>query len=511
MRTNRHETGRTRGDSRVDRFPSRRNCRCVSRKLVLKGAAGLLIALAALPAFAADTQVTITVGKSYVIDTPGDMERVAIATEDIVEAVAITQREVVLNGKAPGETSLLIWQRNGLGRLSYNVTVEPSNSRNEALHRRLHAELGDSVQGDIEDKSVLLRGQVHSQEDGDRAMAIASAFGTPVSLMTIATPAAEPQILLKVRFASVDRSASVSLGANFFSNGTGNTVGGTSTQQFSPPTANSVTKGAPETFNLSNALNVFLYRPDLNLGATIEALATKGLVQILAEPNVLATNGKLASFLAGGEFPFPVVQNSVNGTANVTIQFREFGIRLNFTPTITPRGTIKLEVNPEVSSLDYANGLVYNGFNVPGIDVRRIKTEIELENNQSFAIAGLLDNRVTENLSKVPGLGDIPILGKLFQSETLSKSNTELLVVVTPELVRPIPADLQPQVPMPKPFMRDAPQKLPDANTPDTGALPRKTETMFEPGAGKKPAAQSSDQGAGASMSSEIKDSLKKP
>jgi pilus assembly protein CpaC len=469
----------------------------------------VFLAVFSLPLAAADQQITITVGKSHVIETPGDMARVAVA-DDIVEAVAITQREVVLNGKAPGETTVLIWQTNGGGRLSYNVTVEPSNSRNEALHRRLHAELGDSVQGDIEDKTVLLHGQVHSQEDGDRAMAIASAFGTPVSLMTIATPDADPQILLKVRFASVDRSASVSLGANLFTAGTGNTIGSTSTQQFNPPNTPSVTKGTPQTFNLSNALNVFLYRPDLNLGATIEALSTKGLVQILAEPNVLATNGKVASFLAGGEFPFPVVQSSANGLANVTIQFREFGIRLNFTPTITPRGTIKLEVAPEVSSLDYANGLTYNGFNIPGIDVRRIKTEIELENNQSFAIAGLMDNRVTENLSKVPGLGDIPILGKLFQSESLSKNNTELLVVVTPELVRPIPAGVQPNVPAPKPFMKDTPTKLPDANTPEGKPLPKQAVRPFEPTASKKPEAQPANNAPQGSLTNDIKDALKK-
>jgi pilus assembly protein CpaC len=433
-------------------------------------------------------QITITVGKSFVIDTPGDMERVAVATEDVVEAVAITQREVVLNGKAPGETSVLIWQKNGGGRLAYDVTVEPSKARDGALHRRLAAELGDSIQGDLDDKTVMLRGQVRSQADGDKAMAIASAFGTPVNLMTIATPATAPQILLKVRFANVDRSASLSLGANIISTGAANTTGSITTGQFASPTTTTIASGAAQTFSLSNALNVFLFRPDLNLGATIEALQTKGLVEILAEPNVLAADGKAASFLAGGEFPFPVVQSSANGINNVTIQFREFGIRLNFTPTVTPRGTIKLEVNPEVSSLDYTNGLTYAGFNIPGLDVRRVKTEIELENNQSFAIAGLIDNMVTENLSKVPGLGDIPLLGKLFQSKSVTRNNTELLVVVTPELVQPIPAGAQPQVVMPGPFLKDGPTKLPDSNVPDANQLPKQPQMPFEPSSNKAPA-----------------------
>ena len=209
------------------------------------GAKGLLYVLLALSlgsgllrAADATEQINITVGKSYVIETPGIMERILVATEDIVEAVATTQREVVLNGKAPPEkTSVLIWQRNGLGRLSYNVTVTPSNSRNEALSRRLHAELGDSIQGELDDKSVLLRGQARSQVEGDRAIEIAASYGTPVNLMTIATPTATPQILLKVRFASVDRTASVQLGANIFSTGAGSTTGSTSTQQFSAPRA----------------------------------------------------------------------------------------------------------------------------------------------------------------------------------------------------------------------------------------------------------------------------------
>jgi pilus assembly protein CpaC len=187
----------------------------------------------------------------------------------------------------------------------------------------------------------------------------------------------------------------------------------------------------------------------------------------------------------------------------VTIQFREFGIRLNFTPTITPRGTIKLEVAPEVSSLDYANGLTYAGFTIPGLDVRRVKTEIELENNQSFAIAGLIDNMVTENLSKVPGLGDIPLLGKLFQSKSVTKNNTELLVVVTPELVQPIPAGVKPDVAMPRPFVKDGPTKLPDSNQPDSREVPKQTQVPFEPSS-NKPLGQPANVPA-TSMSNDIK------
>jgi pilus assembly protein CpaC len=231
---------------------------------------------------------------------------------------------------------------------------------------------------------------------------------------------------------------------------------------------------------LTDALNVFLFRPDLDLGATIRALATKNLVQILAEPNLLTSNGKTASFLAGGEFPYPVVQGGGIGFTPVTIQFREFGIRINFTPTITSRGTIRLAVAPEVSSLDYANGLLFQGFNVPAIAIRKVSTEIELEDRQSFAIAGLLDNRTTEALTRIPGLADIPLLGKLFQSRQLRKNKQELLVIVTPEIVRPIPKDQPaPELSYPRPFLQEGGEKMP--RTPGvetTGATPA-------PGAGR--------------------------
>ena len=456
------------------------------------------LSLGAGPLSAADSkQITLTAGKSFVIDTAADLERVAVATEDIVEAVAVTKREIVLNGKAPGETSVIVRLRNGGARQSYDVRVEPSAAKVEMLRQRLKTEFGSAIEADVDDKTVLLRGQVKNQAEGEKAMAIAGILGKPVNLMTVATPPAEPQVLLKVRFADIDRTASIGLGANLFSTGAGNTSGSLTTQQFSAPTPGVINK-VNETFTLSNALNVFLFRPDLNLGATIQALEAKGLVQILAEPNVLATAGKQASFLAGGEFPYPVVQSSAAGANNVTILFREFGIRLNFTPAVTPRGTIRLEVAPEVSSLDYANGLTYQGFNIPGISVRRVKTEIELENNQSFAIAGLLDNRVTENLSKVPGLGNIPLLGKLFQSESIVRNHSELLVVVTPELVLPIPAGaVPPAVAMPKEFLKGGASSSLQANPADDRPLPVLPQVPFVPAEKNSPVQPAQDTAAG--------------
>ena len=195
-------------------------------------------------------------------------------------------------------------------------------------------------------------------------------------------------------------------------------------------------------------MNIFIFRPDINLAATIKALQTNDLLQILAEPNLLTSSGKDATFLAGGEFPYPVIQATTGGASGgITIQFKEFGVRLNFTPTVEADGYIHLKVQPEVSSLDFANALTIQGFTIPALSTRRVMSEMDLKDGQSFAIAGLVDNRVTEELSKIPGLGDVPLLGKLFQSRSLNKSRNELLVLVTPRLVMPMTAGQLPALP----------------------------------------------------------------
>jgi pilus assembly protein CpaC len=243
------------------------------------------------------------------------------------------------------------------------------------------------------------------------------------------------------------------------------------TGQFSPP-AIAIPPGQPPTITLSDALNFFLFRPDLNLGATIRALQSQGLFEILAEPNVLAINGKPASFLAGGEFPYPILQGGGGGIGTVTIAFREFGVRINFLPVLTPRGTIRLDVAPEVSALDFTNGLTFQGFTIPGLTSRKVQTEIELESGQSFAIGGLLDRRLTETMDKVPLLSSVPVLGKLFQSRSLTKNNTELLVIVTPEIVRPIPVG-QPRPKLEQPLPLMGPDKeLRTPGTTVTGQVP---------------------------------------
>jgi len=284
------------------------------------------------------------------------------------------------------------------------------------------------------------------------------------SSIEVIPPSGEKQIALHVMFAELDRTASDSFGVNLLSTGAANTPGQTSTGQFSPSTSpelkgaigNPVT-GTTTAFSLANTLNIFAFRPDLNLAAAIQALQTKGLLQILAQPDLVTTDGKEAHFTVGGEFPVPVPQTGASAGA-ITVQFREFGIRLSFTPKTTADGTLKLHVQPEVSTLDAANGIVLSGFNVPALSTRKVETEVELGPGQSFAIAGLLDDRVTQNFSKIPGVGDIPVLGALFRSHSRTRSKTELVIIVTPEIRTPLGSGTpMPLPPMPEPFLAQPP------------------------------------------------------
>jgi pilus assembly protein CpaC len=416
-------------------------------------------------------ELTVAVGKSVLIDCAKPLARIVVGLGEYAEAQAISPTELMISGKAPGETSLIIWDTSG-GRQFFNVTVRAPNlittERIESLRRELRTELpGQSVKVTTENGNVFLRGTVKDLESSERAVQIAATAGKVVNLLYVDVPPADRQILLKVRFASIDLTKLKQFGINFYSTGFGNVAGGVSTGQFSPPTVTSGATGSSAT--ISNDLNLSAFLPGLNLGATLQALASKNVVEVLAEPNVLAVNGKEASFLAGGEYPFPIAQPNANGGSTISIEFKEYGVRLNFIPVITPRGTIRLQVAPEVSSLDFTNAVELGGFEVPAIATRRMKTEVELSDGQSFVIGGLLDHRDTEVYQKIPFLGDIPILGKLFQSMSRNKVNTELMVFVTPEIVDPMPVGtLPPDLKYPYEFL-PAISGIP-MNTPDTRA-----------------------------------------
>lgn len=407
-------------------------------KLMTMRAAGRIwvgVALLAAGRGAADTladEIHILTGRSVVLEHPDDIVRISVANPEVIDAVAVTTREVLLNAKSSGTTSLIIWSKPG-DRQMFTVYVSVNA---EGVDRQIKETFpGEQIQVRGGKDALTLTGRVSSTAVGDRVAALAAtAAKTVINNLEIVPPGADKQILLRVRFAEVNRVAITQFGINLLSTGALNTPGSISTQQFSPPSGR--INGNDVSFTVSDVLNVFAFRPDLNLAAMLRALQSRNLLEILAEPNLVTSNGKEATFLAGGEFPFPVVQGGGNASA-VTIQFREFGVRVSFTPLLTAHNTIKMHVRPEVSSLDFANALVISGFTVPAISTRRIDAEVELALGQSFAIAGMLDSRVTENLQKIPGLASIPLLGNLFKSRTTTKANSELLVMVTPEIAGP--------------------------------------------------------------------------
>lgn len=421
----------------------------------------------------ASTDVSVEVNCSSVLDRPAGVKRISVSNGEIAEAVATSTTEVVINGKSPGDTTLIVWDQAG-NRNIITIHVLPMSSRIELVRDQILREAGQQVSLTAQDGLFFLNGTAKDLNSADRAFEIASSLGKVVNMLRVSTPASAPQILLKVRFADIDRSISNQFAFNLFGASPTKGQGGSSTGQFgSNPTINNLgSSGAESTF--SNLLNVFYFRPDINIGAILQDLASKNLLQMLAEPNLLTVSGRPASFLAGGEFPFPTLQGGGSGVGQITIEFREFGIKLNFTPTVTPRGTIRLEVKPEVSSLDYANGLTVSGFTIPGLDTRRVDTEVELKDGQSFVIAGLLNNQITEQLSRMPGLANIPLLGKLFQSRNITKSNSELLILVTPELVNPLPAgEKTPNLTMPEPFLNGT-----DSAAPRAGHDPNAEKTV---------------------------------
>jgi pilus assembly protein CpaC len=427
---------------------------------MFRGALLALMAAAAVPGFAqaAPEELRITVGKSIVIDYPTDIGRISTSNPEIVDAVAVSTREILLHAKSHGVSTIVVWAKTGQ-RTFYNISVEHNL---EPIRKLLQATFPtENIQVQSARDSVTLVGRVSSQAVSDRAAALtASLAKTVVNNLQVEASAIDKQIVLRVKFAELNRNASQEFGANLISTGALNTPGRITTGQFSPPSVDKLggsipgaIAGTSSEFTLSDALNIFAFRPDLNLAATIRALQSRGVLQILAEPNLVTTNGKEANFLVGGEFPVPVLQGGSNAGA-VTIQFREFGIRLTFNPNLTSHGTLRMYVKPEVSTIDQANAVTFSGFRIPALATRRMETNIELGPGQSFIIGGMIDDRVSDAMSRIPGLSNIPLLGVLFKSRAENKSKTELLVMVTPEIAEPLnPSDPKPIPTFPNEFL----------------------------------------------------------
>ncbi len=379
----------------------------------------------------------VMVGKSLLINTTDRLKRVSVTDPEIADALVVTATQVLVHGRSPGEVSLLIWDEYERSR-SFDLRVDVDVTAAQEEVKRIFPD--EQIEVSASRSAIVLSGHVTTEDVAKHAGMVAAAYSKNVINVLSFGPVGAQEVLLEVKFAEVDRSAVTQLGVNAFSQGTGNTLGTSTTGQFgsfqvsrgSTGTTDTTTTGSSNqtNINITQPLNLFLFRTDLNLGVVIQALQQKNLLQILAEPNLIAVNGKEASFLAGGEFPFPIVQPGQGFTA-VTIQFREFGVKLKFTPVIMPNSNIHLQVVPEVSQLDFTNALTISGFTVPALSTRRAQTEFEVQDGQSFVIAGLMDNRVTDQYSKVPGLGDIPVLGNLFRSKSAQKSATELVVLCT--------------------------------------------------------------------------------
>jgi pilus assembly protein CpaC len=375
--------------------------------------------------------VRLLVGRSTLVDVATPITRVSLTSPDIADALVTSPSQLLINGKMPGTISMFVWDRSG-GIRRYEVIVQRDLARLSEQFRQLFP--GETIDAQSNGKDVVLSGIVSGKDVIEKAINVAAGYVEKkeevVTLLQIRETGASNQVLLRVRFAEVSRSAMTELGASLFTGANGyKDVIARSTPGTTAPVFD--TKNGGLVF--SDFLNLFLFDTKHQLGTVIQALQSKGLFQSLAEPNLVAESGKEASFLAGGEIPIPIAQGT-GGATTISVQYKEFGVRLNFTPVVTGN-RVHLKVRPEVSTLDFTNAVVLNGFRIPALSTRRTETEIELENGQTFAIAGLMNNTVNSTMQKIPGIGDIPILGLLFKSKSAQKNLTELVVMITPEIL----------------------------------------------------------------------------
>ena len=405
---------------------------------------------------AAMPRIILTAGRSTVLSTDFDVTRLAVTNPAIGDAVVVAPREVLIDGRAPGTISLILWGADR--RIQYDLVIDPPVTPLQQQLRNLFP--GEDIQVTTTEEATTLSGKVSSNTVMLRAGEIAEKTSSKqklINMLQVPGGIDTQQVMLQVRFAEVNRTALAEAGVSLFTGAQGykNWVGRTATEQFGAPSftgALGPNPTAPGELTFSDFLNLFVFNTRFNVGGLMKALQSKGLLQSLAEPNLIAYNGREASFLAGGEIPVPVVQGAGNGAA-VSILWREFGVRLNFTPTIAG-DVIRLKVRPEVSSLDFANGITLNGFRVPALSVRRTETEVELRDGQSFAIAGLMNNIGQTDGAAVPVLSALPIVGNLFRSKSARTQKTELMVLITPTLVQPLSPDDVPDLPTdPSKFM----------------------------------------------------------
>jgi pilus assembly protein CpaC len=384
--------------------------------------------------------VNVLVGQSKVISFDRPIERFSVSNPEIAEAVLVASNQVVVNGKAFGQINFVAWEKGTGSFLVFDVYVRTNLSLIDSQIRALFPK--DDIRLSQANGSVVMSGTVSDPRIASQADAVVQAAGFK-TVNLLESPVKDlRQVQLLVRVAEVNRSRMRELGTSYAyqaSPGVGGYVNG------GGPSSLGNVEGGILSGTLGSSLNLFIMGG--NTLSMIRAMQTQGALRALAEPNLIAMDGQQASFLAGGEYPVPVVQGSGGDKATVTIVFKEYGVRLNFKPTIIDEDHIRLELEPEVSTLDFANGVKLSGFLIPGLRTRRARTGVELRDGQSFALAGLLDNSETKTLSKVPGLGDIPILGNLFKSTQFQKNESELMFIVTAQMVKPVNRDDLPAIP----------------------------------------------------------------
>ena len=392
--------------------------------------------------------VNLLVGRSTLVDIEQPIARVSLTNPEIGDALVTGSNQLLLNGKTPGTTSMFVWDRGGSIH-RYEIAVRRDLA---GLSQQLAALFpSERIQAYSNGRHIVLSGSVSNKDVIDRLVDVAAGYvgskDEVVRLLQVLPGPRSNQVLLRVRFAEVSRSAMSELGMSVFTSplGINNTIGRITTGQVQGPEFTKLqaekagndmgdrVTSASGSSTFGDFLNVFLFSQRYDLGTLIRALQTRGLFQSLAEPNVVAESGKEASFLAGGEFAVPIAQGS-GANVGVSVQFKEFGVRLTFTPTVIG-DLVHLKVAPEVSTLDFGNAVLLGGFRIPALTTRRTETEVELINGQTFAIAGLLNSSMNTTLRKIPGIGDIPILGRLFQSKAAQKERTELVVMITPEIL----------------------------------------------------------------------------
>jgi pilus assembly protein CpaC len=443
--------------------------------MAIKRALLILIVMAASSSvYAADQTVNLLVGRSTVIDTGSPIQRVSLTSSDVADALVTSPAQLLIHGKTPGSISMFVWDRGGAIR-RYDVTVQRDLSRLTTQIQELFPAEHITVQST--GRSVAVSGTVSTKLVAEKAVDLVAGFMEKkedvVNLLQVQEAGASDQVLLQVRFAEVTRNALTQLGSSFFTGAAGyqNIMARTTTGQDAAPTFDN--SGSTPKLVFSDFLNLFLFDTKHQLGTVITALQTKGQFQSLAEPNLVAESGKEASFLAGGEFPVPIAQGSSSGNVAISVQYKEYGVRLSFTPII--RGDrVHLKVKPEVSTLDFANGVTLQGFRIPALTTRRTETELELADGQTFAIAGLINNQMNSTLRKIPGIGDIPILGLLFQSKVAEKDQTELVVMITPHILPKISPGVTAELPRtPDSFLAPLPVKKSVEPLPPAFSTPR--------------------------------------